>query len=561
MWYFRALAFDLDGTLIEGDRLDGGVLAALRLARRDRRLILVTGRIHDDLIRSFPGLTSEFDAVVTENGGVLRTGTARRLLAEPVDGLLTRALSRRSVPVTKGEALLAIRGTDVPAVTEEITRLGLDHQVVHNRGEAMVLPAGVTKGTGLRSALAEFGLSAHNTVAVGDAENDIALLQTAEVGVCVANAVKSLSAHADLQLEQADGVGVTTLLHSPLLAGEQRLCPARRWIVAGAEASGRPVAVPGSQAGILIAGETGSGKSYLAGLLAERWIEAGYSVLVIDPEGDHVGLTHRAQVLHVDGAAHLPEPVDLLALTRPGLASLVLDLSDVEQTVKVGYLERLSAALTAERMRYGTPHWVVVDEAHLSLFGRDTPSGPLDAGTCLVTWQPQLLPARIRDTVDITLTAVAAPAAGLGVGGTGGQVVIEARGAEPARTFVPARRVNPHVRHQHKYAAVGLPGHRRFYFRGAGADPEGVGTIDDFSRFLRHCDQETVAYHLDRGDFSRWITDTLGDHQLGLLLAGVERELRQRRAADLEHARERIVGLADTRYLDRPPPPSAGTGR
>lgn len=41
-------------------------------------MILVTGRIFDDLNAAFPGLWSEFDAVVTENGAVLHTGADPR---------------------------------------------------------------------------------------------------------------------------------------------------------------------------------------------------------------------------------------------------------------------------------------------------------------------------------------------------------------------------------------------------------------------------------------------------------------------------------------------------
>jgi len=41
----------------------------------------------------------------------------------------------------------------------------------------------VTKGSGLGAVLTELNLSAHNTIAVGDAENDLSLFATAEVGV------------------------------------------------------------------------------------------------------------------------------------------------------------------------------------------------------------------------------------------------------------------------------------------------------------------------------------------------------------------------------------------
>ena len=53
-----------------------------------------------------------------------------------------------------------------------IRDLGLELDVIFNKGAVMILPAGVNKGTGLEAALKELQLSAHNVVGVGDAEND-----------------------------------------------------------------------------------------------------------------------------------------------------------------------------------------------------------------------------------------------------------------------------------------------------------------------------------------------------------------------------------------------------
>ncbi len=102
-----------------------------------------------------------------------------------------------------------------------------------NRGELMILPAGISKGTGLLAALSELGVSPHNVLAVGDAENDLALLQVAEIGVAVANAVPSLVEHADLVLEERNGAGVAALLAGPVLTGEQMIRPARPRIAIG----------------------------------------------------------------------------------------------------------------------------------------------------------------------------------------------------------------------------------------------------------------------------------------------------------------------------------------
>ena len=542
MWFFRAVALDLDGTLTDGARLSGQAVGAIRAARADRRVILVTGRILADLDAAFPGLAGEFDAVVTENGAVLHTCEGTRPLAAPVDAAMVPALAAKGISAHTGEVLLAISGDGTPAAMEAAGELGLDCQVVHNRGEAMILPAGVTKGTGLLAALDELGLSAHNTVAAGDAENDLALLRTAEVGAAVANAVPSLAAHADLRLASPDGAGVAELLTSPLLSGREQLCPGRRWFRIGSFGDGQPVLMPGSQASILIAGDTGTGKSYLAGLLAERWIDAGYSVLVIDPEGDHAGLAHRPGVHLVDAAVHLPTPTDLLALARPARGSLILDLSGLPEPDKCRYLLRLPAAIAAERAGHGIPHWVVTDEAQVAAgSGGAEPAGPglAEPGTCLVTWRPGALPASLRQSMGFTLTITAPPAAA-------GATVAAGRG--PARPFTLDHRVSPHVRHEHKYTATALPPERRFYFCARGEQTAAAATLQEFSRHIRHCDPAVLGYHLPRGDFSRWITGTLADSSLGEALAVIERDLVHRQAAELERARQRILLAISSRY-------------
>ena len=62
-----------------------------------------------------------------------------------------------------------------------------------NKDAVMVLPAGVNKATGLDYALRKLGLSFHETVGIGDAENDHAFLQRCECAVAVSNAVPSIN--------------------------------------------------------------------------------------------------------------------------------------------------------------------------------------------------------------------------------------------------------------------------------------------------------------------------------------------------------------------------------
>ena len=109
MWFFRAVALDLDGTLAENDHLGEAAMAAIKASRDERRIILVTGRIFDDLEAAFPGLWREFDAVVTENGAVLHTGSGAWPLASPIEAPVGRAQAERGVADRASEVLVVTR--------------------------------------------------------------------------------------------------------------------------------------------------------------------------------------------------------------------------------------------------------------------------------------------------------------------------------------------------------------------------------------------------------------------------------------------------------------------
>jgi hydroxymethylpyrimidine pyrophosphatase-like HAD family hydrolase len=98
-------------------------------------------------------------------------------------------------------------------VLATIRDLGLDLQVIFNKESVMVLPSGVNKGTALEQALDEIGISRHNVVSVGDAENDLPFLRMSGCSAVVANALRSLKEHADLVLETPRGEGVTELIN------------------------------------------------------------------------------------------------------------------------------------------------------------------------------------------------------------------------------------------------------------------------------------------------------------------------------------------------------------
>jgi hydroxymethylpyrimidine pyrophosphatase-like HAD family hydrolase len=196
---FLALATDYDGTLATEGAVDGETVAALqRLAATGRKLILVTGRQLPDLLRVFPEAPL-FHAIVAENGAVLYRPASRavRVLAPPPSQQFVEALKRRGVgPLWQGQVVVATVQPNEVAVMEVIRELGLDLQVILNKGSVMVLPASVDKATGLKEALDELALDAQSVVAIGDAENDQALLAMSGYGVAVANALDTLKATA-----------------------------------------------------------------------------------------------------------------------------------------------------------------------------------------------------------------------------------------------------------------------------------------------------------------------------------------------------------------------------
>ncbi len=549
MSYFRSLACDLDGTLAMHDQLHPDVLAALDALRQDGiATLLVTGRIREELDRDFPGLDEHFDAVVTENGAVAATPVGTRLLASPIEVALERALEDRGVPFRRGRVLLACDGIHTATVAEEVQRLGLDCQLVHNRDALMVLPSGISKGRGLFVTLGAIGLSFHNTVAVGDAENDLSLLLTAEVGAAVSNAVPSVREHADLVLDQPAGAGVAALVRGPLFTGQQRLCPPRRWIRAGTFDDGTPALVPGSQGSVLITGESGSGKSHLAGMLVEQWVDAGYSVLVVDPEGDHSGLASMPGVLRVDAAARLPTPSELVAMLRLRFCSVILDLSAASARDKAAYIRALPSAVEGERLTHGLPHWLMIDEAHLPAEGIfDTQPLPQlsGRGLCLVTYQPHLLPEQLRDGMDATITVTEGPMSSGSSRANPRGMLSESTGERP---FTASERRTRHVRHLHKYSAGELPEHHRFYFHGSDLPP--AANLVEFARRLRWLSPQALEFHIARRDFSRWFAGTIQDLPLAELAAHHEQDSVVRVALDLERARSGLMQAISSRYDD-----------
>jgi hydroxymethylpyrimidine pyrophosphatase-like HAD family hydrolase len=572
----RAVALDYDGTLAAEGGPTPAVLDAIAETRaRGLRVVLVTGRILAELRAVFPEALERFDAVVAENGAVVAVGRRERALVPAVDDALDEALTRRGIGFRRGFVIVAVAsGTDDRAVVDAIGDCGLDCHVARNRGELMIMPSGVSKATGLEQALAGYGISTHNCVAVGDAENDLSMFEACELGVAVGNAVPSLKLHADLVLTEPDGTGVASLLSGSLARGEPPIRPQRRQVNLGSGEDGGWVRVAASGIDLLIVGGSGSGKSFAAGLVAEQLVALGYVLCVIDPEGDHVALGGLPRAVALGGGPVPPDPEDVVRILRQSLTSVVVDLSLVSALERDAWTRQALELLEQSRATYGVPHWLLVDEAHAPLGHADGVARsfrPAHKGHCLVTYRPsELAHAMLSDldyllllggedgldgeTLEVVSRVAGVPIAELGARAKGlgfGHALLVRAGRPPElHRLALSNRWVRHVRHWHKYAAAQLPAGRRFYFRTARGTLVGIaGNLVEFQRLLHRCDGQTLERHARARDFSRWLRQVIGDEVLAAAFEGFEGRFAQGISrVEAQDARMAMVDAVEQRY-------------
>ena len=562
---FHALACDYDGTLAHHGRVDAALIAGLeRVKRSGRRLLLVTGRQLDDLFQVFPEATL-FDRIVAENGALSYDPATRQhtVLGEapPLD--FDRRLSDRGVaPLARGHVIVATWEPHEGAVLETIREMGLELQVIFNKGAVMVLPSGVNKASGLAYALRELGLSPRNTVGVGDAENDHAFLALCECAVAVANALPSLMERADVVTTAERGEGVLELIDVLLRSDLAEFAPrlSRHRIPIGTAVDGSVIDVEPYAENLLLAGTSGSGKSTFATAFVEALAQRGYQFCIIDPEGDYGELALAATLGDARRAPTAQEVVDLMS--RPD-ESHVVSLLGLPTADRPSFFAGLLPRLQELRAQTGRPHWIVVDEAHHMLHESWEKAGltmPMDLhGVLMITVHPEHMSKAALEAVDRVVAlggapddvlfafaekrGLAPPTVAAGPLPSGEAVTWSTDGTPPQRirSIVP---VLEHRRHVRKYAEGELGPDRSFYFRGpAGALNLRAQNLQLFLQTAYGVDDDTWLFHLRQGDYSRWFQEAIKDDGLAAAVAEIE-------AASLSPAesRDQIRALIEARY-------------
>lgn len=244
--------FDIDGTLISRNthRMQASTLAALaELRRRGIKLVVCTGRGRSTMPAE---LEPHFDLFVALNGQYAYKGE-RVLLRHDFTAADTRMLLELGFG---GEVTLSLEceeGIWINRLDSSMLADFVEHEIqlpdflsddqikgkaifggsvfLDRAGEAALLAAsenlagtrwhpgffdlitrGRGKGTALEEVCAHYGFPPSASMAMGDGENDLDMLQAAGIGVAMGNADAAVRAAADFVTADADSDGIALAL-------------------------------------------------------------------------------------------------------------------------------------------------------------------------------------------------------------------------------------------------------------------------------------------------------------------------------------------------------------
>ncbi|WP_428304278.1 HAD-IIB family hydrolase [Lacipirellula sp.] len=567
---YQALATDYDGTIAHNGIVSESTVAALsNLLATGRRLILVTGRELPELLAIFPEVDL-CEWVVAENGGLLyhpATKEERPLAEAPSPAFLEMLQAREVERVSVGRVIVATWEPYENIVLESIRDLGLESQVIFNKGAVMILPAGVNKASGLTAALKEMGLSPHNVVGVGDAENDHAMLKLCEFSAAVSNALPAVKETADFVTPSDHGDGVAQLIaamvEDDLAKFDERL--ARHHLVLG-KAGDDEIAIPSHGPCILICGPSASGKSTLVTRIVETLEEQHYQFCLFDPEGDYENFAGAVAFGSPDAPPAADEALQLLS--NPD-ANAIVNLTGLKIPDRPPMFLSMLGPLLQMRTRTGRPHWLILDEAH-HLLPADwrPPDGVVPEefqNVIMITVHPELLAPEMLQRVDMLLVvgenaeemiATYCETAGIDAPDFApphlqqGEVLLWKPGTqEPPLKIAAYPCKTERRRHRRKYAEGELPPDRSFFFRGPDAKLNlRAQNLMMFLQVADGVDDDTWEFHRQQGDYSKWFETCVKDE--GLTVAA--KQIESLDALDPHEGREMLRAAIEREYILAP---------
>jgi HAD superfamily hydrolase (TIGR01484 family) len=541
---YRVLATDYDGTIAHHGSVPAEVVESLKALKASGRIILlVTGRELDELKAIFPEHTI-FDLIVAENGALLYNPATleETKLGDPPPPSFVHELQARGVqPLSAGRVIVATWEPHQATVLEVIKEFGIERQIIFNKGAVMILPPGINKAKGLEAALDRLCCSMHNVVAVGDAENDTAMLLTAECSVSVANALPTLQKISDWITPADHGAGVMQLADHMREDDLQSFDPLlqKHYLPLGDRYDNTPFELSPYGSSILIAGSSGGGKTTLTAAFMEILLQRGYQFCMVDPEGDYLELQGPVVIGDVNHPPAIEAIMQLLEQPGQSVIACTLALSLEEKPI---FLQQLLIAIQDLQQHKSRPHWLLLDEAH-HLAPQVADPSSFSTLTAIrnymaITTKPELVhkPLVERATTIIAVgdephktlysfaditgeTMPEVPDTPL----KKGEALVWHRPSGEApflvRTQVPQQILQ---RHKRKYS-TGDMGPDSFIFTG----PENklklrANNLQTFVEIAQGVDDDTWMYHLKQHDYSQWIRHSVNDDTLSEQVERVE---------------------------------------
>ena len=248
----KAAFFDVDGTLLshKTKQVPPSTLKALEMLKAAGiRCVVSTGRTVREMAKlPMGGLT--FDAYITMNGQLTLDETYQRLYGMTLEGetknFVLKLFEEKRIPVILVEqdrlytnfvndrvtAVQAAISSNVPPVGKyEGAELYQTCVYVTGEEEAVLAPIAehceitrwhpggvdvIAKGGGKRTAIMRYlqmcGIAPEETIAFGDGENDMGMLQLAGIGVAMGNAGQQVKQVADYVTADIDDDGIEKAL-------------------------------------------------------------------------------------------------------------------------------------------------------------------------------------------------------------------------------------------------------------------------------------------------------------------------------------------------------------
>lgn len=540
----RVIATDYDGTIARDGVLDPAVRSAIANAReRGVLVVIVTGRILSEL-RSVAGCLNFVDGVVAENGAVVALPNGHvTVLGAPPPMCLIEKLTQRGIDFKVGRCVVEMEADFADVAISLIREMELPLAITFNRGRMMLLPPSISKSSGLRQLLDTLGASVHNAIGIGDAENDHELLTCCEHGVSVSWGSARLQKSADQIIEGGSPTAVADYIER--MSTDIRLpveSSSHRKVVLEEIEGHAPFEMLIRGRNVLVAGDSKSGKSWLAGMFVEQQILLGYTVYVFDPEGDYSSLASLPNTIVLGGGRLLPYGDDLKMLLQQGI-SVVLNLSHLQHDQKREYIQHHLPLVADHRRERGFPHRIMLDECHYFLnggLGKQLLDFHLD-GYTLVTYRPSQLPLEVLRSIDVVAVTRLAEHEEVDAlrelldeqsdhdvdshdwhEQLANLSITEAALLPPTeetkgklRRFVVAPRLTAHVRHRTKYYQIPVSEEHVFVFTSDGQRVgETAATLRELAESAKQVPADVLINHSRHHDFSRWMATLFCDHDL-----------------------------------------------